>query len=152
MQSSNQMPRPEVEVQRSRTRRRFELAIYDTGYLPSSDSDAGTPVKEEKNIFDSMEEFFPDKKNAMQCYFCFENNGLLLTMPRCRCRSYAHKKCLMTYVSKKNTRCSICKEFYCNVIAEESNLEMMQRVMTIIKDREELFQRKMFINSIISVT
>ena len=42
-----------------------------------------------------MEEVFPEKRNAIECYFCFENTGLLLTMPRCRCRQFAHKKCLM---------------------------------------------------------
>ena len=153
VQFSNRTPIPEVATDRPRRRRRLQLSFYDTGYLPSSDSDASTPpTKEEKNIFDTIEEVFPEKRNAIECYFCFENTGLLLTMPRCRCRQFAHKKCLMKYVSQKNLSCSICKELYCDIISEENKIEMVQRILTVIKDRELLFQHKTFINSIISVT
>ena len=55
VQFSNRTPIPEVATDRPRRRRRLQLSFYDTGYLPSSDSDASTPpTKEEKNIFDTM--------------------------------------------------------------------------------------------------
>jgi hypothetical protein len=135
-----------------RVRPRLQLSIYDTGYLPSSESDNDTPTPTNKKNPWEAQEILPENQNAMQCYFCFEKNGLLLTMPLCRCRQFAHKKCLMTYVGKLNIRCSICKEFYCEMEEKESKLDMVQRVMTVIKDREALFQRKIFINSIIGVT
>ena len=134
---------------RNRRRRRpTRLDFFDTGYVPSSDSE-GTPTPTKKIV---IEETWIDKKNPMECYICFSNQGLLMKMPRCQCTFYAHKKCLMEYVSHGNLRCSICKEYYCLPNKGEKNVEVVQRILTVIKDRETWTQNKLFIDSIISVT
>ena len=143
---------PSVQVPPRRRRRarppRLNLP-FDTGYVPSSESES-TPTPPKKKM--SCEESWVNKKNPMECYFCLSKNGLLMTMPRCRCRFYAHKSCLMEYVSHCNLVCSICKEFYTIPEIGEKNVEVMQRVLTIIKDREEFTRNKLFIDSILSVT
>ena len=142
----------EVTTETPPARRRRPHALYDIGYLTSSESDADTPTSDKIKWKWDATEILPDNHNAMQCYFCFEDKGILLTMPLCRCKVFAHKKCLMTYVSSYNLRCSICKELYCEKNEKENKFDTMQRIMTVIKDREAVFQRKIFINSILGVT
>lgn len=133
-----------------RRRRPSRLNLFDTGYVPSSESE-GTPTPTPtKTMF--AEETWTDQTNPMQCYICFSKKGLLLKMPCCRCNFYAHKLCLMEYVSYGNLRCSICKEYYCLPNEGEKNVEVVQRILTVIKDRETWTQNKLFIDSIISVT
>jgi len=146
LSSSNTQAAP-VETRRRRRQRPTRLDLFDTGYVPSSESE-GTPTP--KQIL--AEESWVDKKNPMECYFCFSNTGLLLNMPRCRCTFYAHKKCLMEYVARDNLKCSICKEYYCLPLEREKNVEVVQRILTVIKDRETFTQNKVFIDSILSVT
>jgi hypothetical protein len=136
------------QSQTRRRRRPPRLSFLDTGYLPSSESE-GTPTPPKKLI---AEETWIEKQNPMKCYICLSTTGLLLTMPRCRCTFHAHKLCLMEYVSHVNLRCSICKEYYCLPLQKEKNVEVVQRIMTVIKDREQWTQNKLFIDSIISVT
>ena len=145
--SNTQVPRP--ETRRRRRQRPARLDLFDTGYVPSSESEGTpTPTPTKKLV---VEETWIDKKNPMDCYICFSNKGLLMNMPRCRCAFYAHKKCLMEYVSHNNLKCSICKEYYCLPNINEKNVEVVQRILTVIKDRETWTQNKLFIDSIISV-
>jgi len=125
------------------------LSIYDTGYLTSSESETDTPTPKKELV---LKESFPNKKNAMKCYICFENTGLLMKMPRCRCDFFAHKSCLINYVNTYKVKCSICKEFYCLPQEKENKLELVQKIITVIQDREELYKKKIFIESSISVT
>jgi len=145
--SSANTPLPRSRNRRRRRQRPTPLDLFDTGYVPSSESE-GTPTPIKKI---AIEESWLDKKNPMECYICFSNKGLLMNMPRCRCTFYAHKKCLMEYVSHVNIKCSICKEYYCLPNVGEKNVEVVQRILTVIKDRETWTQNKLFIDSIISV-
>ena len=145
--SSTNSEVPRLETRRRRRQRPTRLNLFDTGYMPSSESE-GTPTPTKKIV---AEETWIDKKNPMECYICFSNKGLLMNMPRCRCTFYAHKKCLMEYVSHNNLKCSICKEYYCLPNINEKNVEVVQRILTVIKDREIWTQNKLFIDSIISV-
>lgn len=143
--SSSNLPVPAIQTRRRR--RPPRLSFLDTGYLPSSESE-GTPTPPKKLV---AEETWIEKQNPMKCYICLSNKGLLMKMPRCRCTFHAHKLCLMEYVSHVNLRCSICKEYYCLPNKGEKNVEVVQRIMTVIKDRETWTQNKLFIDSIISV-
>ena len=140
-----------VTPRRQRRRPRSLLPIFDTGYLPSSESETDTPTPTQKKEI-VLVESFPNKKNAMKCYICFEKTGLLIKMPRCRCDFYAHKSCLINYVNNYRVKCSICKEFFCLPENKETKRELVLKIMTVIKDREELYKKKVFIESIISVT
>lgn len=120
----------------------------DLGYQPSSDSELDTPTPTKIKTSDDI---FATTKNAMHCYFCFDKTGLLVKMPRCRCSFFAHPKCLVKFVEERRTFCSICKECYCDVVVGEPLSERMQRIMTIIKDQETFFKKRLFLNSIISV-
>ena len=138
-----------IGVPRLRRRRRQRpqiLEFYDLGYLTSSESECGDTPKSPVQ----QEDMFAENKNAVKCYFCFEKKGLLLQMPRCRCNFFAHKKCLMQYVKKFNFKCSICKEYYCSKNENESRVDLVQRIITVIDDREQFHMKKVFINSIIS--
>ena len=68
--------------------------IVDLGNVPSSEDDYMSPLPSPspKNNYISSD-FLNFKKNAMKCYFCDNNYGLLIRMNTCECNYFGHAVC-----------------------------------------------------------
>lgn len=56
--------------------------------------------------------FVKFRRNNSNCYFCNENDGLLLRMLTCKCKFWAHFACMETWILNDNCKCTICNENY----------------------------------------
>ena len=97
----------------------------DLGNVPSSTESSPTessvpvisPITREKirqsynkRLLNS--DFVKFRRNNCNCYFCNENDGLLLRMLTCKCKFWAHFACMETWILNDNSKCTICNENY----------------------------------------
>ena len=107
-----------AQVTFSRTPPRIRI---DLGNVTSSDDDY-TPVSTPSpkppfvltSTLDREANFLKYKLNAMHCYFCNSNEGLLIRMITCNCRFFGHEECFRKWINAHNYRCSVCKQRFYN--------------------------------------
>lgn len=108
-----------AQVTFSRTPPRIRI---DLGNVTSSEDDY-TPVSTPspkpppvvfKSTLDREANFLKYRVNAMRCYFCNSNEGLLIRMITCNCMFFGHEECFRQWINAHNYRCSICKRRFYN--------------------------------------
>lgn len=97
-------------------RRRRIVVDFDLGNIPSSDDDftpvnTPSPVKSKAN---KEAAFLKFQRNSMRCYFCNNNEGLLIRMFSCECMFFGHEECFVKWINRNKFNCSICKQNYYN--------------------------------------
>jgi len=95
----------------------------DLGNLPSSEDDftplstpspkpPPPPPPEVISTVNKEAGFLKFKTNAMRCYFCNSNAGLLIRMVTCDCMFFGHEKCYRRWIQLNHFKCTICMQPY----------------------------------------
>jgi hypothetical protein len=79
--------------------------------------------------------FVKFRRNALNCYFCHNNFGLLIKMKTCTCKFFGHYSCLQQWIDTDHYTCSICKQNYYNcsqlVKRQDKNLRKALSLSTL---------------------